>query len=625
MLSLSLVLFPSCAAAQSSGAIVVTATKTGTPLGETASSVSVVTAEEIAAKGLKTVADALRLVPGVDVVRSGGSGGNTVVFLRGANSEHTLVLIDGIEANNPISPNRAFNFADLSTENVERIEIVRGAQSTVWGSDAMGGVINIITQRGAGPVGGEVSFEGGSYTTFTERAGVRGGTDIYDYSLGFSRTDSGGISAADARDGNTEHDRYGASAFSLRAGAAPLDNLDFEGTFRYESGRSDIDNTGGTGGDDPNRLVTNENFYTRGQATARFLDGRLEQIWGIGYSDQRFEDNNDPDPAHPLDRLRSDYDGNRLKFDLQNNLTINDASILVVGLETEAEQGSSAFRSTSAFGPFDAFFADRSARTNGAFSQLTTSLMEGLSSTFGVRIDEHDEFGSKVTWRVAPLYTFVTTGTKVAATLGTGYKAPSLFQLYSEYGFGELEPEESLSIDATIEREITSAVTVGATWYRNDFDNLITFDPNTFVFANIADATTAGIESFVAVEWGGGVSSRLSYTYLDSRDDSTGDQLLRRARHKAAFDVAFPVRDRLSVSVNGVFVGVRDDNDFSTWPAARTELSSYLRLNAGLNYRMSERTKIFARVENLLDREYQEVLGYGAPGSAGYAGMTVTF
>ena len=251
--------------------------------------------------------------------------------------------------------------------------------------------------------------------------------------------------------------------------------------------------------------------------------------------------------------------------------------------------------------------------------------MEGLSSTFGVRIDEHDEFGSKVTWRVAPLYAFVTTGTKVAATLGTGYKAPSLFQLYSEYGFAELEPEESLSIDATIEQEITSAVTVGATWYRNDFDNLITFDPNTFVFANIADATTSGIERFVAVEWGGGVSSRLSYTYLDSRDESTGGQLLRRARHKAAFDVAFPVRDRLSVSVNGVFVGVRDDNDFSTWPAARTELSSYLRLNAGLTYRMSERTKIFARVENLLDREYQEVLGYGAPGAAGYAGMTVTF
>ena len=219
----------------------------------------------------------------------------------------------------------------------------------------------------------------------------------------------------------------------------------------------------------------------------------------------------------------------------------------------------------------------------------------------------------------------MTTGTKVAATLGTGYKAPSLFQLYSEYGFAELEPEESLSIDATIEQEITSAVTVGATWYRNDFDNLITFDPNTFVFANIADATTSGIESFVAVEWGGGVSSRLSYTYLDSRDESTGGQLLRRARHKAAFDVAFPVRDRLSVSVNGVFVGVRDDNDFSTWPAARTELSSYLRLNAGLTYRMSERTKIFARVENLLDREYQEVLGYGAPGAAGYAGMTVTF
>jgi len=342
--------------------IVVTATKLAVPIEEVASSVTIVTDTEIEEKGQKTVGEVLRSVPGVDVVRSGGAGGNTVVFLRGANSEHTLVLIDGVEANNPITPNRAFNFADLSTENVERIEIVRGAQSTLYGSDALGGVVNIITRRGAGEPTGEVSVEGGSYATFTERAALRGGGQAYDYSLGVSRNDSGGISAADARDGNTEHDRYGSSAFSVRAGASPSDIIDLDATFRYESGRSDIDDSGGVGGDDPNRIVLNDNLFTRGQATVSLLDGRLEQIWGIGYSDQRFEDNDDADPAHPNERLRSDYDGSRLKFDVQNNVTVSEAAVLILGLETEEEKGSSSYRSLSDFGPYDAFLPEQSAR-----------------------------------------------------------------------------------------------------------------------------------------------------------------------------------------------------------------------------------------------------------------------
>jgi len=605
--------------------IVVTATKLAVPIEEVASSVTIVTDTEIEEKGQKTVGEVLRSVPGVDVVRSGGAGGNTVVFLRGANSEHTLVLIDGVEANNPITPNRAFNFADLSTENVERIEIVRGAQSTLYGSDALGGVVNIITRRGAGEPTGEVSVEGGSYATFTERAALRGGGQAYDYSLGVSRNDSGGISAADARDGNTEHDRYGSSAFSVRAGASPSDIIDLDATFRYESGRSDIDDSGGVGGDDPNRIVLNDNLFTRGQATVSLLDGRLEQIWGIGYSDQRFEDNDDPDPAHPNERLRSDYDGSRLKFDVQNNVTVSEAAVLILGLETEEEKGSSSYRSLSDFGPYDAFLPEQSARTSGVYTQLSVDIIDDLFSTFGVRVDDHDEFGDEVTWRIAPTYTIDETATKLAATVGTGYKAPSLFQLYSEYGFAELEPEESLSLDASIEQVIDDDVLVGVTWYRNDFDNLITFDPNTYIFANIADATTHGIETFVSAEVDEGIDLRLSYTYLDSRDDATGEALLRRARHKATADLTVDLADGLSTTLSGVLTGIRYDNDFSTFPATRATLPSYVVVNAAVTYQLSKRWDIFARVENMFDREYEEVLGYGTLGAAGYGGMKVVF
>lgn len=612
-------------AEESSPQIVVTATRIAAPIDQVASSITVVTGAEIERKGQKTVGEVLRSVPGVDVVRSGGAGGNTVVFLRGANSEHTLVLIDGVEANNPITPNRAFNFADLSTENVERIEIVRGAQSTLYGSDALGGVVNIITRRGSGAPTGEVSVEGGSYSTFTERTAVRGGGSSYDYSFGFSRNDSGGISAADAGDGNSEHDRYGSSAFSVRAGGAPSDTIDLDATFRYESARSDIDDSGGIGGDDPNRIVLNDNLFTRGQATVSFLDGRLQQIWGIGYSDQRFEDNDDPNPTQPNERLRSDYDGSRLKLDVQHNLILTDAATVILGLETEEEKGSSSYRSMSEYGPFDTFLPEQSARTAGGYTQLGLDLGDDLSSTFGIRVDDHDEFGNTVTWRIAPTYRIEQTSTKVAATVGTGYKAPSLFQLYSEYGFAELQPEESLSLDASLEQSIGRGVSIGATWYRNDFDNLITFDPNTFVFSNIAAATTQGVETFVSAEIEKGVDVRLSYTYLDSEDDATGEALLRRARHKAAAELTFDLAEGLSTTMSGIFVGVRDDNDFSTYPATRTTLASYFVVNAAMTYQIAKGVNLFARAENIFDREYQEVLGYGSLGAAGYGGLKVVF
>jgi len=605
--------------------IVVAATRVALPLEKVASSTTVVTADEIERKQLRTVSDVLRSVPGVDVVRSGGAGGNTVVFIRGANSEHTLVLIDGVEANNPITPNRAFNFADLSTENIERIEIVRGAQSTLYGSDALGGVINIVTRRGSGRSQGEVAIEGGSYATFTERAAVRGGTDAFDYSLGISRVDSGGISAADAGDGNSEHDRYGLSAFSARIDGRPSDVVALSVTARYEGGRSDIDNGGGAGADDPNRRVRNENLFTRGQAALELLNGMLEQTWGVGYSAQRFDDDNDPDPGHPNDRLRSNYDGDRIKFDVQNNLRLADDAQVILGLETEEEQGSSGYRSVSDFGPFDSFLAERTARTSGVYGQLLLSLGDGFSSSFGLRVDDHDEFGSEVTWRVAPTYTFADIGTKVSATVGTGYKAPSLFQLYSEYGFTDLEPEESLSLDASIEQAVSDEVSVGVTWYRNDFDNLITFDPDTFIFANIAAATTQGVETFIAAELGEELSARASYTYLDSEDQSTNAALLRRARHKAALDIRFDPRDRLTLTVSGVLTGVRDDNDFSTFPTARITLPSYVTVNLAGEYGITEATTFFARVDNIFDRDYQDVLGYGALGAAGYVGLKVLF
>jgi len=233
----ALLLHPGAAqSAPSERTVFVTANRVDTPIDQVAGSISIIPGDEIEARHITNLGDVLRGMPGVDVVRSGPIGGNTAVFLRGANSEHTLVLIDGVEANDPISPTRAFNFSDLDTNNIERIEILRGPQSTLYGSDALGGVINIITKKGDGALQAYASAEGGSYDTYVERAGLSGSQDTLNYSLGFNQENSRSISAANRKYGNLEEDGYKNTGFSSRLGFEPSDVLRFNLSTRHSHG-----------------------------------------------------------------------------------------------------------------------------------------------------------------------------------------------------------------------------------------------------------------------------------------------------------------------------------------------------------------------------------------------------
>jgi len=602
--------------------VVVTATRVETPTDQVASSVTVITAEDIERSQQIQLLEVLRAVPALDVVRSGGPGGNTTVFIRGANPEHTLVRIDGIRVNNPITPGRSFNFANLSVDNIERIEILRGPQSTLYGSDAIGGVISIITKKGVGEPSVSVSSEAGSFNTFIHQGALSGGTEKYNYSFGVSRHDTDGISAAGERYGNTERDGYENTTLSTRLGIVPLEMLDANLFLRYVRATAELDNAGGPGGDALNRELDTEEFYVRAESNTSFFNDRLKQTYAISYVDQEFRDDADPDFLNPFNFQRSRFKGSSVQLDFQNSVHATDYLDILAGFESTREKGSSSFFSDGEFGPFESRFDEETATINGYYLQALVDTDESFFSTFGLRLDDHSRFGEEVTWRMAPGYLLPNQTTRFTSSIGTAFKAPSLFQLYSDFGSEELSPEKSLGWDLGVEQEfLTGRAVVGATYFWNRFEDLITFDPDTFLYSNISEARSEGIEVFSRINVFQDLDLGLNYTYTDTEDRDTSRSLLRRARNKFGANFNYRYMQKANLNLNMLYVGSRYDNDFSTFPASRVRLGGYTRVDVASSYDISENVQIFARIENLFDKQYEEVFGFGTPGIAGYGGL----
>ncbi|MEA3297227.1 MAG: TonB-dependent receptor [candidate division Zixibacteria bacterium] len=606
--------------------VVVTATRIETASSEVGSSITVITNQQIEQRQNTTVLEVLRTVPALDVVRSGGPGGQTSVFIRGAKSEHTLVLIDSVEMNDPITPGRSYDFANLTTDNIERIEIIRGPQSTLYGSDAIGGVINIITKKGKGKPRGFVSAEGGSFNTFTEKAGVSGGNQWANYSLGIYHWDTDGISAANEKDGNHEKDGYENTSISTRLGVTPTENLDADFILRYINAKADIDNSGGVGGDDPNNKADLEQLFFRTQVRLFLFNDLWEQKLGFSLTDLDRDYRNDTDADHPSDLDRSSYDGKILKFDWQHNLYLHETNTLILGIENEEEKGKSKYYSESAWGPYTSSFKEKTARTTGYYLQDQVKLWDSWFTTLGVRMDDHSKFGSETTYRIASAYLVQQTGTKFKGTYGTGFKAPSLYQLYSQYGNQNLDPEESTGWDIGAEQSLfDKKLILGVTYFSNEFDELIEFESGTSKYINVAEAEAKGVEVFASVRPIGDLIFRASYTYTDTEDKETGKDLLRRAQNKFGLDVNYQFMDKGNVNLSLVYVGKRDDNDYSTWPATRVELDDYVLANLAASYDITRNIQVFGRVENFLDEDYEEVKGFGTPELSAFAGCKLLF
>ena len=609
--------------------MVVTANRLETATVEVGSSITVITAKEIEQRQQPFLLDVLRSVPSIDVVQNGGPGSTTAVFMRGANSEHTLVMMDGIELNDPSSPSGGFDFANLPTDNIERIEILRGPQSTLYGSRAMGSVINIITKRGKGNPTGFLSAQGGSFRTTTEKAGISGGSDRYNYSLGVSRFDTGGFSAAGKKYGNTENDGNHNTSVKSRLGITPINNLNVDFMVNYLKNRTDLDNNGGVGGDDPNYVQKNEQLSFRSQADLALFDNRWEQRLGVSLNNLNRYFTNGTDPVHPSDMSRGSYHGRSVAIDWQHTLHLHETNSLTLGFERKDEKAKSDYYSESAWGPYDSPWDEQSAHTTGYYLQDQIRLWDAWFTTLGARLDDHSSFGSKATYRVTSAYTVKQTNTTVKGSYGTAFKAPSLYQLYSpDYGDKLLNPEKNTGWDLGIEQSLLDGkMTMGATYFHNDFDDLINFDSTLFKYDNIARATTHGVELTAAVRPIDELTLRAGYTYTRTEDKETGLELLLRAKNKINVDANYRFLKNANLNLGIIYVGARFNTVYDpiTYAVTRVQMSGYLLANVAAAYDLSKNVQLFGRVDNLFDRNYEEITGYGAAGISAFGGVKVSF
>jgi vitamin B12 transporter len=599
--------------------IVVGATRVPTPESELGTSVTVITREEIAAKQQRTLPAALLDVPGLNVVQTGSPGGTTSVFIRGTNANQTKVFIDGIEASDPSSPNGAFDFAHVLAFDLDRVEVLRGPQSGLYGSDAIGGVINIITQAGDGPTRVRGSLEGGSFDTFNQTAKMGGSSDNLSYFFGFGHFHVGATPVTPlalippGRAFNP--DSYDNRTFSLRLGAKLGDQFDIGLAAR------EIETTLTSTSDDflgPESLRsrnTTRQLFTRGFAHMTLLDGRLDQTLGLAYtrSETGFLDPNFPPP------IPSIFNGDRVKLDYLGNLHVLDGQILTFGAQREEDRADDGSQ-----------FSARNGYTAG-FATLQSDIAGRLFNAASLRYDANDQFGGKATYRIAPALLVPETGTKFKASLGTGFKAPSLSQLYQDFpGFGffgnpNLRPETSTGFDAGIEQGLADGhAAVGATYFANTISNLIDVNETVTSYTNIGMARTYGLETFMSLVPWENFSVRADYTYTIAKNEITQQDLLRRPRDKVSLSATLQATPQLLLSAMLVYVGPwRDVNRDGT--RSGLQANGYTIVNLAGTYNFGHGMKAFARIDNLLDRRYQNPIGFLRPGLGVIGGLEVQF
>jgi vitamin B12 transporter len=599
---------------------VVTATRIETPIDKLGGSVTVITREDIERRQYDNVVDVLRDVPGMSVQQTGGAGRVTSVFTRGGNSNHTLVLIDGVRVNDMSDPSNVFNFGNLTTAGIDRIEILRGPMSTVHGSDAIGGVVNIVTSRGKGAPAATIAAEAGSFHTFAEQANLRGAQGRFGYNFTVGRFDTKGTSVTPRRRDTTgkghEADGYHNTTLNGRFDAELNDTVDLTLFTRYTGANGENDATV----EDPNSRDANRYLLNKLQGSADLLDGAWRPTLAISrYSVQRI-DANYPDNFSTTYRY-SRNTGDRDRVELQNDIVATDGMKFAVGGELQHETFASREITSTSNRPNKASSKASAGYVQGQFEKGDANLATG------VRLDQHNAFGQHVTWRASPSLYVRETDTRLKAAYGRGYKAPSLYQLYARTQFftgnPALAPERSQGWEAGVEQGFGKTVKAGTTYFKTQTTNLIVSNSAFTSNINLGSANMHGFESFVAWNVLANVSLRLDHTYQHSEDASNGQELLRRPKHKIGLGADWQVSDDWEVGAGLQYSGLRADIDADT--SGRTYPDGYWIGRATTSYRLSPTWRAFGRMENAFNRAYEEPSGFAQPPRAIFAGLRASF
>ena len=570
---------------------------------EIGSSVTIITAEDLEALGFNFVLDAVAMAPGVTINSNGAFGGVASVRIRGASSQQTLVLIDGVPVNDASSPGGGYDFARLDTANIEQIEVLKGPQSTLWGTDAIGGVVSITTKRPDAGLGGTVFGEYGSFNTFRGGASIENGNEVGDFRIAFTGTSSDGISKADEDQGNGEEDPYDAVTLSGKGGLNLAGDARISASVLWSEAESAFDASGGANGD-ADRVNESEEISANLSLTGTLFGGRLENRLLVGYSD--IDRENFSNGA-----VSSGAKGERMIYRYQGTFTVNDMSTIAFGAEREDSEAN-----------------DNDASIDGWFALVAISPTDQFTLTGGLRVDDHETFGTETTGRVAAAYN-PTDNVTLRASWGQGFKAPTIFQT-TFFCCGATEPnadlqaETSEAFDIGLDwRSSDGRAEIGATYFDQEVENQIDFSFAVGGYQNIEQVNSTGVELYGSYAVSDLVTVSANYAYIDA-EDGAGNEVTRIPEHSGDVTVAFdpdgPFSGNLLLRYNGE---EQDDTNFDGVPD--TPVDAWTRVDLTGSYDLNERVELFGRIENLLDEDYQQVLGYGTPDRSGYIGVRLRY
>jgi vitamin B12 transporter len=590
--------------------VIVSATRFDIPLDQSPASVSVITSEDIEQKQTQRVSNALREVPGLSIVQTGTAGQLTSVFTRGLRSEHTQVLLDGVPINQGLQG--AFNFADLVTDDIDRIEVVRGPQSTLYGPRALAGVIQIFTKQGEGTPTIMLSGEGGSYDTFREWLESEGKIDQFDYSIGASRIDT---------DNARPNNQYRNSAAIANVGWSPNDQLRISSLFTYSLSDTGNPNTIF----DPKPL---DNFLTERWLIAPHIDLRISDWWEhkliVSYDHER--QLNDPNQDGFVGPTRALFE--RITIDYQNDLRAASWLTMTSGFfYSRVNAGQERPFVLQIFGPQPTFVSDHTQETAG-FLQVTATPIENLIFVAGGRFDHFNQFGDIWTYRFAGSYKIDKTNTTLHSSIATGFSPPSSQDKIFGNNFG-LQPEKNLGWDIGVEQRLwENRVTLGATYFHNKLSNVIGFN-GLFDTLNLGAAETQGLEAEFRAQPVVDLLFTASYTYLDAEKTSSADisqlqgaRLPRRPRNEVYISGSYLWWKRLRTTAEAKFVNAREELNFG---GPNFDIEDYSFVNIAVEYEVNPHLLIFGRIDNLTNEHYAEVFGFPALGRAAYGGVRVRF
>lgn len=584
------------------------------------SSVTVIHSKDLENKSYTQVLDILKNEAGLDVISTGGMGQTTTVFIRGAKSEHTLVLIDGVEANDPSTPTRLFDFSNLSTENIERIEIFRGANSVRFGPDAFGGVINIITKSDGSRPQSLFHLESGSFGSLSlglshlnQFKSIHSST-----ALSFTRTD--GFSSADSPLAGSSLETDGFRRWSLSQKMlweiSEFTQIDF--LLRGHQASTDLDSEGGPSGDDPNYISKSSQVMARAKVTQRLLP-TLKTSLSLSSALHKREYDNTPDSSNPT-LYQEDFDSQSLKAESITQFQVLPKTRIDGILQYRHETASS----EQNFNGTLSQMSDLSQHLFGQALLIEHRPTDQLGIEFGARHDHASHGSTESLWSqsLSAEYTFQNLDLKLNANIGTAVKTPSLFQLYSTYGNENLNSEEALTWDLSLEKVWFDSHHFVLAVFGQHYSELIDFNTLTSKYENISGARILGAEISSFHHFNENWELQLHYKFLDTLDEIQKLSLLRRPDHTVSAQIQYQYA-KIMLQLGLRYVNSRPDMDPVTWQ--RISLPSYFIGQWQSSFSINENLILKLRIENLWDKTYQDIAGYKTSPVAVYLALSGRF